>query len=233
METETLRTEYLGIFTPALSLKLFCLRLTVLAVSADPFMLFWWSQRGDDYETLSSVTGTVKVRPIIHQLLVLLFPPSLLACAVTPPFSLLLRGACVCSSSFLSSVRPCSASHTLLNALVSHAFFLSRCPWLSFSPPCSPFFPFFLLSPTPSAFSNNNNNNNTQPPCSPTQPEDEEAVVEREVDEEDEFTDGEDDYEPELLMMPSNQPVNQPILAAAQSLHQEARKWSSKVCACT
>lgn len=29
-------------------------------------------------------------------------------------------------------------------------------------------------------------------------------------------------------MMPSNQPVNQPILAAAQSLHQEARKWSSK-----
>uniref|UniRef100_A0AAQ5XW27 Vinculin n=1 Tax=Amphiprion ocellaris TaxID=80972 RepID=A0AAQ5XW27_AMPOC len=49
-----------------------------------------------------------------------------------------------------------------------------------------------------------------------------------EVDDEDEFTDGEDDYEPELLMMPSNQPVNQPILAAAQSLHQEARKWSSK-----
>ncbi|TMS04363.1 vinculin isoform X7 [Larimichthys crocea] len=66
-----------------------------------------------------------------------------------------------------------------------------------------------------------------QPPC-PTQPEDEEAVEEREVDDEDEFTDGEDDYEPELLMMPSNQPVNQPILAAAQSLHQEARKWSSK-----
>lgn len=33
--------------------------------------------------------------------------------------------------------------------------------------------------------------------------------------------------------MPSNQPVNQPILAAAQSLHQEARKWSSKVCART
>nr|XP_057914912.1 vinculin-like isoform X4 [Doryrhamphus excisus] len=49
-----------------------------------------------------------------------------------------------------------------------------------------------------------------------------------EVDDEDEFTDGEDDYEPELLMMPSNQPVNQPMLAAAQSLHQEARKWSSK-----
>ncbi|XP_003964135.1 vinculin-like isoform X4 [Takifugu rubripes] len=61
-----------------------------------------------------------------------------------------------------------------------------------------------------------------------SKPEDEEAVVEREVDEEDDFTDGEDDYEPELLMMPSNQPVNQPILAAAQSLHQEARKWSSK-----
>uniref|UniRef100_A0A096MI11 Vinculin n=1 Tax=Poecilia formosa TaxID=48698 RepID=A0A096MI11_POEFO len=60
------------------------------------------------------------------------------------------------------------------------------------------------------------------------QPEDEEAVEEREVDDEDEFTDGEDDYEPELLMMPSNQPVNQPILAAAQSLHQEARKWSAQ-----
>uniref|UniRef100_A0AAQ4RI03 Vinculin n=1 Tax=Gasterosteus aculeatus aculeatus TaxID=481459 RepID=A0AAQ4RI03_GASAC len=44
----------------------------------------------------------------------------------------------------------------------------------------------------------------------------------------DPFTDGEDDYEPELLMMPSNQPVNQPMLAAAQALHQEARKWSSK-----
>ncbi|XP_056292240.1 vinculin-like isoform X1 [Pseudoliparis swirei] len=67
------------------------------------------------------------------------------------------------------------------------------------------------------------------PPLShPTQPEDEEAVEEREVDDEDEFTDGEDDYEPELLMMPSNQPVNQPMLAAAQALHQEARKWSSK-----
>ncbi|XP_031734520.1 vinculin-like isoform X1 [Anarrhichthys ocellatus] len=62
----------------------------------------------------------------------------------------------------------------------------------------------------------------------PTQPEEEEAVEEREVDDEDEFTDGEDDYEPELLMMPSNQPVNQPMLAAAQALHQEARKWSSK-----
>ncbi|KAM8858548.1 vinculin-like isoform 2-T2 [Spinachia spinachia] len=61
-----------------------------------------------------------------------------------------------------------------------------------------------------------------------SKPEDEEAVEEREVDDEDEFTDGEDDYEPELLMMPSNQPVNQPMLAAAQALHQEARKWSSK-----
>uniref|UniRef100_A0A8C5BIS8 Vinculin n=1 Tax=Gadus morhua TaxID=8049 RepID=A0A8C5BIS8_GADMO len=58
-----------------------------------------------------------------------------------------------------------------------------------------------------------------------SKPEEEEAV---EVDDEDEFTDGEDDYEPELLMMPSNQPVNQPILAAAQALHQMARKWSSK-----
>nr|XP_008112481.1 PREDICTED: vinculin isoform X1 [Anolis carolinensis] len=46
-----------------------------------------------------------------------------------------------------------------------------------------------------------------------------------------EFTlpsDIEDDYEPELLLMPTNQPVNQPILAAAQSLHREATKWSSK-----
>ncbi|XP_057703362.1 vinculin-like isoform X2 [Corythoichthys intestinalis] len=49
-----------------------------------------------------------------------------------------------------------------------------------------------------------------------------------EVEEEDEFTDGEDDFEPELLLMSSNQPVNQPMLAAAQALHQEARKWSSK-----
>ncbi|RMC11649.1 hypothetical protein DUI87_11771 [Hirundo rustica rustica] len=55
------------------------------------------------------------------------------------------------------------------------------------------------------------------------------------IDEEDdadvEFTlpyDPEDDYEPELLLMPTNQPVNQPILAAAQSLHREATKWSSK-----
>lgn len=42
-------------------------------------------------------------------------------------------------------------------------------------------------------------------------------------------SDMEDDYEPELLLIPSNQPVNQPILAAAQSLHREATKWSSKV----
>ncbi|XP_072881829.1 vinculin isoform X1 [Hemitrygon akajei] len=41
-------------------------------------------------------------------------------------------------------------------------------------------------------------------------------------------SDNEDEYEPELLLMPANQPVNQPILAAAQSLHREARKWSSK-----
>ncbi|XP_019902798.3 vinculin isoform X3 [Esox lucius] len=60
-----------------------------------------------------------------------------------------------------------------------------------------------------------------------SKPEEEEGV--EEVDDEDEYTDGEDDYEPELLMMPSNgNAVNQPILAAAQSLHQEARKWSSK-----
>ncbi|XP_043375843.1 vinculin isoform X3 [Dermochelys coriacea] len=46
-----------------------------------------------------------------------------------------------------------------------------------------------------------------------------------------EFTlpsDTEDDYEPELLLMPTSQPVNQPILVAAQSLHREATKWSSK-----
>ncbi|KAK3572844.1 hypothetical protein QTP86_008261 [Hemibagrus guttatus] len=54
------------------------------------------------------------------------------------------------------------------------------------------------------------------------------AVADVDIEDEDEFTDNEDDYEPELLLMPSNQPVNQPILAAAQSLHQEARKWSSK-----
>lgn len=55
------------------------------------------------------------------------------------------------------------------------------------------------------------------------------AAADVDIDDEDEFTDNEDDYEPELLLMSSNQPVNQPILAAAQSLHQEARKWSSKV----
>ncbi|XP_043911599.1 vinculin [Protopterus annectens] len=59
-------------------------------------------------------------------------------------------------------------------------------------------------------------------------------IEEEEADEEGddvEFTfpsDNEDDYEPELLLMPTNQPVNQPILAAARSLHQEAMKWSSK-----
>ncbi|KAJ6661783.1 hypothetical protein lerEdw1_013305 [Lerista edwardsae] len=58
--------------------------------------------------------------------------------------------------------------------------------------------------------------------------------VDQEEEEEEaevEFTlpsDIEDDYEPELLLMPTNQPVNQPILAAAQSLHREATKWSSK-----
>ncbi|XP_076830721.1 vinculin a isoform X2 [Brachyhypopomus gauderio] len=54
------------------------------------------------------------------------------------------------------------------------------------------------------------------------------AEADVDIDDEDEFTDNEDDFEPELLLMTSNQPVNQPILAAAQSLHQEARKWSSK-----
>uniref|UniRef100_W5MAE7 Vinculin n=1 Tax=Lepisosteus oculatus TaxID=7918 RepID=W5MAE7_LEPOC len=63
-----------------------------------------------------------------------------------------------------------------------------------------------------------------------SKPETKEANDEDEVDDI-EFTlpsDNEDDYEPELLLMPTNQPVNQPILAAARSLHQEARKWSSK-----
>uniref|UniRef100_A0A8C1K210 Vinculin n=1 Tax=Cyprinus carpio TaxID=7962 RepID=A0A8C1K210_CYPCA len=54
------------------------------------------------------------------------------------------------------------------------------------------------------------------------------AEAEVDIEDEDEFTDNEDDFEPELLLMSSNQPVNQPILAAAQSLHQETRKWSSK-----
>ncbi|XP_015671947.1 vinculin [Protobothrops mucrosquamatus] len=59
----------------------------------------------------------------------------------------------------------------------------------------------------------------------------EEAEEEEEEEAGVEFTlpsDMEDDYEPELLLMPTNQPVNQPILAAAQSLHREATKWSSK-----
>ncbi|XP_074856106.1 vinculin isoform X1 [Carettochelys insculpta] len=57
------------------------------------------------------------------------------------------------------------------------------------------------------------------------------GVDEQEDADDVEFTlpsDPEDDYEPELLLMPTSQPVNQPILAAAQSLHQEATKWSSK-----
>lgn len=41
--------------------------------------------------------------------------------------------------------------------------------------------------------------------------------------------DMEDDLEAELLAVPCNQPVNLPILAAAQALHREATKWSSKV----
>uniref|UniRef100_A0A8C5WWM4 Vinculin n=1 Tax=Laticauda laticaudata TaxID=8630 RepID=A0A8C5WWM4_LATLA len=57
------------------------------------------------------------------------------------------------------------------------------------------------------------------------------AREEAEEEAEAEFTlpsDMEDDYESELLLMPTNQLVNQPILAAAQSLHREATKWSSK-----
>ncbi|XP_018616689.1 vinculin isoform X1 [Scleropages formosus] len=62
------------------------------------------------------------------------------------------------------------------------------------------------------------------------------AEADLDIDDEDEAddvefvlpSDNEDDYEPELLLMPTNQPVNQPMLAAARSLHQEARKWSSK-----
>ncbi|TRY99566.1 hypothetical protein DNTS_032879 [Danionella cerebrum] len=61
-----------------------------------------------------------------------------------------------------------------------------------------------------------------------SKPEVTDVGFEVDIDDEDEFTDNEDDYEPELLLMSSNQPVNQPILAAAQSLHQEAGKWSSK-----
>lgn len=110
----------------------------------------------------------------------------------------------------------------------------------SFPPPFSTFLLFFppppptpLASPLFPSHPHQSTIHHQQTPTCLAQPEDEEAVEEREVDDEDEFTDGEDDYEPELLMMPSNQPVNQPILAAAQSLHQEARKWSSKVCAHT
>ncbi|XP_056387234.1 vinculin isoform X1 [Hyla sarda] len=74
----------------------------------------------------------------------------------------------------------------------------------------------------------------------PTTSQGREAVVseveqEREEEEEEEASvefalssDIEDDYEPELLLVPEGQPVNQPMLAAAQSLHREATKWSSK-----
>lgn len=147
----------------------------------------------------------------------------------------------------LSSVLPFGASHAVLNASFSHAsfpsaihgFLLSFSSPFLFPPPPLPPTPSFALFPFPTIQINpappkTPNNPNPFPSCPClAQPEDVEAVEEREVDDEDEFTDGEDDYEPELLMMPSNQPVNQPILAAAQSLHQEARKWSSKVCAHT
>ncbi|XP_018424792.1 PREDICTED: vinculin isoform X1 [Nanorana parkeri] len=75
----------------------------------------------------------------------------------------------------------------------------------------------------------------------PATPQGREAVVseveqEREEEEEEEeasvefvlSSDVEDDYEPELFLVPEGQPVNQPMLAAAQSLHREATKWSSK-----
>ncbi|KAM8924154.1 vinculin isoform 3-T3 [Pelodytes ibericus] len=74
----------------------------------------------------------------------------------------------------------------------------------------------------------------------PPAPQSREAVVseveqEREEEEEEEASvefalssDIEDDYEPELLLVPEGQPVNQSMLAAAQSLHREATKWSSK-----
>lgn len=119
----------------------------------------------------------------------------------------------------------------------------SLLPSLAFPSPSSPHSSFFSSSsyplfPTSLSLPYQSTLPRQPPPTTPplpcpAQPEDEEAVEEREVDDEDEFTDGEDDYEPELLMMPSNQPVNQPMLAAAQALHQEARKWSSKVCANT
>lgn len=116
---------------------------------------------------------------------------------------------------------------SLLPSLAFHSPLLLHIPPF-FPPPPTPFasLPFLPIPINPPTTTN-------KPPHCLAQPEDEEAVEEREVDDEDEFTDGEDDYEPELLLMPSNQPVNQPILAAAQSLHQEARKWSSKVCAHT
>lgn len=148
--------------------------------------------------------------------------------------------ACLCSfTSLLLAPSKCIYLLLLLPVFCSSIQCLSYCTkclpslllFLAF-----PFLPALLLfssSSHPSLPTPQTTSNNTQSPSHPTQPEDEEAVEEREVDDEDEFTDGEDDYEPELLMMPSNQPVNQPILAAAQSLHQEARKWSSKVCACT
>ncbi|XP_029465426.1 vinculin isoform X3 [Rhinatrema bivittatum] len=76
----------------------------------------------------------------------------------------------------------------------------------------------------------------SKPAVTPEAHEATEADVEIDEEEEEdaddvEFTlpsDNEDDYEPELLLMPTNQPVNQPILAAAQALHREATKWSSK-----
>ncbi|XP_030059062.1 vinculin isoform X1 [Microcaecilia unicolor] len=72
----------------------------------------------------------------------------------------------------------------------------------------------------------------SKPDVTPVVHEASEADVEINEDADDvEFTlpsDNEDDYEPELLLMPTNQPVNQPILAAAQALHREATKWSSK-----
>ncbi|XP_058882323.1 vinculin-like isoform X1 [Acipenser ruthenus] len=59
------------------------------------------------------------------------------------------------------------------------------------------------------------------------------AEADVDIDDEDDVesalpSDNEDDYEPELFLMPTDQSVNQPIMAAAKSLHQEARKWSSK-----
>lgn len=71
------------------------------------------------------------------------------------------------------------------------------------------------------------------PPSKPNEAAEADVDVDEQEDADDvEFTlpsDTEDDYEPELLLMPTSQPVNQPILAAAQSLHREATKWSSKV----